>query len=175
MYWSGHFYFAREKYSELLLCSNGPILYCTVISKRWCWRGAYIPFLSASSLQGSLHRRARRIASNSSQTPSSSVASWHSSSSNPSSAQTPSSDVAIDAESSALSQRGSSSPKMKSSNLSSQLFLVDELKWLYHTENNHLLIFCVFSWDCSSNMSGKKIGEFLSIFQRLRKRYIWVH
>ncbi len=29
------------------------------------------------------------------------------------------------------------------------------LKWLCHKEDNHLLIFCVFSRDCSSNISRK--------------------
>jgi hypothetical protein len=35
------------------------------------------------------------------------------------------------------------------------------LKWLYHKEDNHLLNFCVFSKDCSSNISQKyELGNF---------------
>jgi hypothetical protein len=32
---------------------------------------------------------------------------------------------------------------------------VRDLKWLYHKEDNHLLIFCVLSRDCSLNISQK--------------------
>jgi hypothetical protein len=44
------------------------------------------------------------------------------------------------------------------------------LKWLYRKEGNHLLIFCVFSRDCSSNISQKyKLGNFWEYFRRFRK------
>jgi hypothetical protein len=39
-------------------------------------------------------------------------------------------------------------------------------KWLYHKEDNHLLIFCVFSRNCSSNISQKyKLGNFWEYFK----------
>ncbi len=50
------------------------------------------------------------------------------------------------------------------------------LKRLYHKEDNHLLIFCVFSRGRSSDISQKyNIGNFWEYFKRLRKRSIWVH
>ncbi len=40
------------------------------------------------------------------------------------------------------------------------------LKWLYHQEDNHLLIFSIFSRDRSSNISQKyKLGNFLEYFK----------
>jgi hypothetical protein len=45
-------------------------------------------------------------------------------------------------------------------------FYIKYLKWLYHKEDNHLLIFCVFSRDCSSNISQKyKLGNFWEYFK----------
>ncbi len=48
------------------------------------------------------------------------------------------------------------------------------LKRLYPKEDNHLLIFCVFSTGRNSNISQKYIlGNFWEHFKRLRKRSIW--
>jgi hypothetical protein len=70
---------------------------------------------------------------------------------------------------------GTASPWKRSHLQCSQVSTVDPLKWLYHKEDNPLLIFCVSSRDCSSNISQKyELGN-LRIFQRLRKRSIWVH
>jgi hypothetical protein len=50
------------------------------------------------------------------------------------------------------------------------------LRRLYHKEDNHMLIFCVFSTDRNSNISQKYIlGNFWEYFKRLRKRSIWLH
>ncbi len=52
----------------------------------------------------------------------------------------------------------------------------DLLKWLYHKGENHLLIFCILSRDCSSNISQKyELGNFWEYFKRFGKWSIWVH
>jgi hypothetical protein len=50
------------------------------------------------------------------------------------------------------------------------------LKWLYHEEDNHFLIFCVFSGDCCSNISQKyrkNVGAF-PLERRESKPKAWV-
>ncbi len=50
------------------------------------------------------------------------------------------------------------------------------LRRLYHKEENHMLIFCVFSRDRSSNISQNcELENFWEYVKGSRKRSIWVH